>query len=92
MAKMLLTAQVENLEEWEKAFRTHGDLFRSQKLGSPILIGTTGDYEVALYQEVDDLDDFMKAMESPETAEAMANDGVRRETVKVFSLDKEFSF
>ncbi len=29
-------------------------------------------------------------MDSPETAEAMALDGVKRETVKVFVLDKEF--
>ena len=29
-------------------------------------------------------------MASPETAEAMAFDGVKRETVKVFVLDKEF--
>ena len=92
MAKMVLTAQVENLEEWEKAFRTHGDLFRSQKLGSPILIGTTGDNEVALYEEVADFDSFTKALESSETAEAMAHDGVRRETVKIFVLDKELSF
>ena len=92
MAKIVLTAQVDNLEEWEEAFRANGDLFRSQKLGSPILIGTTGDNEIALYQEIADLDNFTKAMESPETAEAMARDGVRPETVKVFVLEKEFSF
>jgi hypothetical protein len=33
----------------------------------------------------------MKAMASPATAEAMAFDGVKRETVKVFVLDKEFN-
>ena len=91
MAKIVLTAQVENLGEWEEAFRKNGDLFRSQNLGSPILIGTAGDNEIALYQEVD-LDTFQKAVESSETAEAMARDGVRRETVKVFVLDKDFSF
>ncbi len=32
----------------------------------------------------------MKGMDSPATAEAMASDGVKRETVKVFVLDKEF--
>ena len=91
MAKIVLTAQVENLGEWEEAFWKNGDLFRSQNLGSPILIGTTGDNEIALYQEVD-LDTFQKAVESSETAEAMARDGVRRETVKVFVMDKDFSF
>ena len=91
MAKIVLTAQVEDLEKWEEAFRKNGDLFRSQNLGSPILIGTAGDNEIALYQEVD-LDTFQKAVESSETAEAMARDGVRRETVKVFVLDKDLSF
>ena len=28
--------------------------------------------------------------DSPETAEAMANDGVKRDTVKVFVLDRRF--
>jgi hypothetical protein len=32
----------------------------------------------------------MKIIDSPSTAEAMAFDGVKRETVKVFVLDKEF--
>ena len=92
MTKIVLTAQVDNLEEWEEGFRTHGNLFKSQGLASPILIGTTGDNEVALYEEVAYFDSFTKALESPETAEAMAHDGVRRETVKIFVLDKELSF
>ncbi len=28
MTKVILTAQVKNGDAWEKAFRTHGDLFR----------------------------------------------------------------
>ena len=32
---------------------------------------------------------FKRAMESPATADAMAFDGVRREIVKMFVLDKE---
>jgi hypothetical protein len=31
-------------------------------------------------------------MKSPDTAAAMAMDGVKRETVKVFVLDKEFRY
>ncbi len=38
----------------------------------------------------DDLDAFLEGMDSPETAEAMAIDGVKRETVKIYVLDKEF--
>ena len=28
MPRVVVTAEVENLEKWEKSFRTHGDLFR----------------------------------------------------------------
>jgi hypothetical protein len=36
-----------------------------------------------------DLGGFKRAMDSPATAAAMAFDGVKRETVKMFVLDKE---
>jgi hypothetical protein len=45
--------------------------------------------EVALIMEPENLDAFMQSMESQATAEAMATDGVKRETVKTFVLDKE---
>ncbi|MBS0341312.1 MAG: hypothetical protein JSS56_12360 [Proteobacteria bacterium] len=90
MAKVVITAQVENLEAWEKGFRTHGDLFRSQTVTKPISFATNPDKQVAVSFEPEDLGKFMKVLESPATAEAMAFDGVRKETVKVYVLDKEF--
>jgi hypothetical protein len=39
--------------------------------------------------EPKNLDTFKQSMESQATAEAMAFDGVKRETVKTFVLDKE---
>ena len=30
MAKVIVTAEVEDAAKWEEGFRTHGDLFRSQ--------------------------------------------------------------
>ena len=53
---------------------------------------TTQDNEVAIYVEPEDLDKFFEIFKSPATAEAMAFDGVKRETVKVYVLDKEFRF
>ena len=90
MAKVVITAQVENLEEWEKGFRTHGDLFRSQTVAKPISIAANPDKQVAVCFEPEDLGQFMKVLESPATAEAMAFDGVKKETVKIFVMDKEF--
>ena len=90
MPKIIVTAQVEDVVKWEEGFRTHGDLFRSQTVTKPIDLGIGEGNEVAVCLEPDDLDAFMEIFESPATAEAMAVDGVKRETVRVFVLDKEF--
>jgi hypothetical protein len=90
MPKVVITAQVEDSDKWEKGFRTHGALFRSQTVTTPISFATIAGNQVAVCAEPDDLDTFMKGMDSPATAEAMAFDGVKRETVKIFVLDKEF--
>jgi hypothetical protein len=39
--------------------------------------------------EPKNLDSFMKAMQGKQTVDAMAFDGVKRETVKVVPLNKE---
>ncbi len=90
MPKIVVTAQVEDPVKWEEGFRTHGDLFKSQTVTRPINIATIEGNEVAVCFEPDDLDTFLKILDSPATAEAMEFDGVKRETVKVFVLDKQF--
>ncbi len=92
MPKVVITAQVEDLVKWEKGFRTHGNLFRSQTVTRPIDFATIAGNEVAVCAEPDDLATFMKIMDSPAVAEAMAFDGVKRETVKMFVLDKQLKF
>jgi len=89
MPKVVITAQVEDLVKWEKGFRTHANLFRSQTVTKPIHFATIAGNQVAVCAEPDNLDTFMKVMDSPATREAMAFDGVKRETVKMFVLDKE---
>ena len=88
MAKIIVTAQVEDSVKWEEGFRTHGDLFRSQTV-SRVDFATIDGNEIAICVEPDDFDKFMEIFESEATAEAMAFDGVKRETVKVYVLDKE---
>jgi len=44
---------------------------------------------IAVSGETNNLDAYMKVFNSPATAEAMAFDGVKRETVQMFVLDKE---
>ena len=92
MTKVVITAQVEEPMKWEKGFRTHGALFRSQTVSKPINFAITNGNQVAICAEPDDLATFMKILDSPATADAMAFDGVKKDTVKVYVLDKEFKF
>jgi hypothetical protein len=89
MAKIIITAEVENAADWERGFRTHGDLFRDQTIHT-VDFNVTSDNEVGLVFECQDLDKCLELMDTPATEEAMKFDGVKRDTVKVFVLDKEF--
>ena len=90
MPKVVVTAQIEDSIRWEEGFRTRGDLFRSQTVTKTIDFGIRESNEIAVCMEPDDLDKFLETMASPAIAEAMDSDGINRETVKIFVLDKEF--
>jgi hypothetical protein len=85
---VIVTAQVQDPVKWEAGFQTHGDLFRTYTLRAPVHYTIAGN-EVAVCMEPENLQSFKQAMESQATVEAMAFDGVKRETVKTFVLDKE---
>jgi len=91
MPRVLITAQVEDSAKWEAGFRTHSELLGSMSQ-SVTYFSATADNEVALYSEPDDLEQYMRVLESPDTAAAMAVDGVKRDTVKVYVLDKVFTY
>jgi hypothetical protein len=88
MTRILVTAQVEDGAKWEEGFRTHGALFKSMTATS-VHYAVMDDNHVAVYTEVDDQAKYFEVMDSDATAEAMAHDGVKRDTVKIFLLDKE---
>ncbi len=90
MPKVVVTGQVEDPVKWEEGVRTHGELFRSFTVHGPVDFATIEGNEMAVCFQADDLDAFLEGMDSPETAEAMVIDGVKRETVKIYVLDKEF--
>ncbi len=89
MSKVIITAKVEDPIKWEEGFRTHGELFKRQTCASPVLISIQDDNTVAVEFEVGDLDTYMQILDKEGPA-SMANDGVIRETVKIFVMDKEF--
>jgi hypothetical protein len=91
MAKIVLTAKVEDAAKWEKRLRTHGELLKTTT-SKTIYYTMTKDNEIAMYAEVADVAKYFEVLGSPAIAESMAYDGVKRETVKTFVLDKEFKF
>ena len=92
MAKLLITAEVNDLAKWEKGFRSHDELFKSYGMKGPALYGTNENNEVAVVVAVDDPVAIMETMSSAENTQAMEADGIKLDTVKVFILDKEYSF
>ncbi len=90
MPKVIITAQIEDPVKFEEGFRSHGELFRKQTVTNPITFSILEGNQVACCFEPEDLDTYFEILNSSETAEAMAFDGVKRETVKIHVLDKEF--
>ena len=89
MTRIVVTAQVEDSAKWEAGFRTHVDLFKRYTVNNAIHFTANNDNEVAIIFEVDDVGKFFEELESSATVEAMSSDGVKRETVKTYVLDKE---
>ena len=89
MTQVILTADVEDGARWEAAYRTHGDLFRDAGITS-VNFTVGSDNHVVLCTEVDDVDAYMDFIKADVTQTAMKGDGVKRETVKVFVLEKSF--
>ena len=92
MTKLVVTAKVKDVSKWEENFRTHQEMFRANGVSSPIYIGSNDDGEVALVEEVADIDALMGTMDSPEMQAALKLDGVIAESVKFFVLNRDFSF
>jgi esterase/lipase superfamily enzyme len=95
MARVVMVGEVENSEAWEKLFRSHRDLFSTiyGQMGMNVIhFTTTDDNRFVLYSEPPDLDAWLGTLDSAEIRAAMAEDGVKRETVQIHVLDKELSF
>ncbi len=90
MPKVIATAQVEDAAKFEQGFRTHGELFKSMTVNKPIYFNVSAQNEIVVCFEPDNLDKYLEVMDSRATEEAMEFDGVKRDTVKIIALDKEF--
>ena len=88
MPKVIVSADVANGAEWEGLFRTHGDLFQKQRVTN-IDFAIDGNHVVCCF-DTEDLDTYMQHFQSEETAAAMIEDGVDRDSVSVHVLDRNF--
>jgi hypothetical protein len=91
MPKVLVVAQVEDGAKWEASFRTHGDIFKTYGLKGPAEYGVSGN-NCAVCVEPENVQAFLQTLQDQATADAMKADGVKRETVNVFVLDKQLKF
>ena len=79
MVRILVTAQVEDSKEWEDGFRTHRDLFKSMT-ATAVHYAVTDGNEIAVCTDATDQAKYFQVLESKATVDAMASDGVKRDT------------
>ncbi len=95
MPRLVMVGEVEDSTAWEERFRSHARLFSelfSDLDMNVIHFTVTDDGRFVLHSEPSDLDRYFELVESPEIQAAMVEDGVKRETVEIHILDKEFAF
>ena len=88
MTGVVLTAHVKDAAKWEKSFRTHSDLFKRNNI-SLIHYTITKNNDVVMYSETDDVEAYRNFAQSPDVARAMEEDGVERDSVKIYPLEKD---
>jgi hypothetical protein len=88
MTGVVMTAHVKDAARWEKGFRGHADLLKRSGM-SNIHYTIADNNDVVIYFETDDIEAFRSSVQSPEIIRGMEEDGVVRDTVKAYSLEKD---
>ena len=93
MPKIVATIEVEDLAKWEAGFLTHDDLFRRQTIrGGYDYTMIEEEKRVVLCAEVSDVETFFQVLNSQDAEDAKEMDGVKRESIRFYVLDKRFEF
>lgn len=93
MPRIVATIEVEDLDAWEKGFLTHGDLFRRQTIEGRYDYTMIEDgNRVVLCADVRDIDTFFEVLGTPDGEDAKDVDGVKRESIRFYVMDKAFTF
>jgi len=95
MPRLVMVGEADDATAWEEHFRSHRELFSTLygEMGMNVIhFTTTEDNKFVLYSEPSDLDAYFATLDSAEIKAAMAEDGVKRDTVQVHVLEKELRF
>ncbi len=90
MARIVVTAKVKDVVKWEEGYRSQAPMLRELMGVTKSVQFTTNaeTNEICLSAEPNDLEHYLEMAQSPEIAEAMEKNGVNRDTVKFYILDK----
>ena len=82
-------AEFESVDHWREKFKTHTDLFKSQGV-SLVHMGTANDKTVIAVFDTNDVDEFVRIFNDPETSKAMSNDKING-GVEMYILDETYT-
>ena len=92
MPRVIFTAQVENSEKWEKGYRTHGELLKKYDHCRSPTLQRRKRMKLPSMRNPKIWTSSLRFLNLRLQQRLWLNDGVKRETVKVYVLDKEIPF
>jgi hypothetical protein len=84
MKTLMIFHEVDDVDHWLKSPKRH-EFFGPLGMTARTFVDATQPNRVGLLVEVPSMELFQEAMESPGAADAMKHDGVRPDTVRVFT-------
>ena len=82
-------AEVESIDHWRKEFKTHNELFKSQGVSIAYMGATEGNKVISVFK-TNNVDEFVRIFNDPETSKAMANDKITG-GVEMYILDETYT-
>lgn len=82
-------AEVESIDHWRKQFKTHNELFKSQGVSIAYMGATEGNKVLSVFK-TNNVDEFVRIFNDPETSKAMANDKITG-GVEMYILDETYT-
>ena len=82
-------AEVESIDHWREQFKTHNELFKSQGVSIAYMGATEGNKVISVFK-TNNVDEFVRIFNDPETSKAMANDKITG-GVEIYILDETFT-